>query len=73
MSCFTFEREASADTVGKFDPEQRVVLEHVRGVDLNVSDVRLDSGTVLSPKCRPIQELDLSFWQWCLVVKRLCE
>ena len=52
-----------------FDSEQRVVYEHLRAVDLNGSDVRLDAGTIMSPKCWPRQELDVDLWRWKVVVQ----
>ena len=50
-------------------PEQRVVYEHLRGVDLNGSDVRLDTGTIMSTKCWPRKELDVDLWEWQVVVQ----
>ena len=50
-------------------PEQRVVYEHLRAVDLNGSDVRLDAGEIMSSKCWPRKELDVDLWHWGVVVQ----
>ena len=46
-----------------------MVYEHLRAVDLNGSDVRLDSGTIMSPKCWPRKELNVDLWSWKVVLR----
>ncbi len=49
--------------------EESLVVEHLRGVEHRGSDVRLDSGQLMSPKVWPRRALRLGLWKWRVVMK----
>ena len=44
--------------------DQRLVVEHLRGVDHRGSDVRIDAGTFMSPSSWPRRSLRAELWRW---------
>ena len=60
------------DNEGKlrsFSPEQQLVLLHLRHVDLNGADLRVDAGGDASARTWPRREIDIDLWTWRVVVR----
>jgi hypothetical protein len=49
--------------------EERLIVEHLRGVDHRGSDVRLDTGQLMTPSSWPRRALKPKLWKWGLKVK----
>ena len=47
-----------------WDEGEKLVVEHLRGVDHRGSDVRLDTGRLMSPSCCPRRSIRPELWKW---------
>jgi hypothetical protein len=56
---------------GGLSMEAALVLEHQRGLDPRGSDVRLDTGALMSPKVFPRLAIASSLWKWQTVFTHL--
>ena len=51
-----------------FSVEQLLVLEHVRHADHKGSDVRLDTGALMSPSVWPRKSINPQLWRWAVIL-----
>ena len=48
----------------QYSPDERLVLQYLRGADHRGSDVRLETGCLFRPDCWPRCSLNVDHWVW---------